>query len=201
MCVICADDFTPYVQHLEDFATSPPEVRRGYAAALFYFFPQASPPPETATAIEALLDEGLGCVVLHHALLAYPDWPVWDEVVGCAGRERFTYHQGTRYEATVVGDHPIVDGLGDWEMIDETYVMPEPAGTPLLRAQHPLSSTTIGWAHTCRSSRVVCLQPGHDPGAWAQEGYRSFLSRALRWVGGTRLARAATSDPAGQQSS
>jgi type 1 glutamine amidotransferase len=180
--------FTPLVQHLDDFATSPPGARRSYAAVLFYFFPQGAPQGggiagDPARAIEDLLDAGQGVVVLHHALLAYPAWPLWDEVVGCAGRDRFSYHPGTRYEARVVeGDHPIVQGIAGWEMTDETYVMPAVEGAPLLAATHPLSSPVIAWTRTCRGSRVACLQPGHDDGAWSRAGFQQLVAQALYWT-------------------
>jgi type 1 glutamine amidotransferase len=193
----CGAAFTPIVQHLDDFATSSPEVRRSYAAVLFYFFPQGSPrrgdlADDPGGAIESLLDQGQGCIVLHHALLAYTAWPTWDEVVGCTGRDRFTYHPDTRYEAIIApGDQPITARLSGWMMTDETYVMPEPAGEPLLLARHPLSTRIIGWSRACRASRVVCLQPGHDDRAWSQPQYRKLLARALRWA-----AKADPGDPA-----
>jgi type 1 glutamine amidotransferase len=180
--------FTPLVQHLDDFATSPAEVRRSYAAVLFYFFPQGAPTGcgvagDPARAIGDLLDAGQGLVVLHHALLAYPDWPLWDEIVGCSGRGRFSYHPGTRYEARVAqGENPILDGLAGWEMTDETYVMPPAEGAPLLTAAHPLSSPVIAWTRTCQGSRVACLQPGHDDSAWSCGGFQQLVSRALGWT-------------------
>ena len=43
------------------------------------------------TAIEHLGQTGQGIVILHHALLAYPQWPVWREIVGIADRELSSY--------------------------------------------------------------------------------------------------------------
>lgn len=186
----CGGEFRPFVQHLDEFTTSSASTRRSYDAALFYCFPQVRPAATAAAAIEDLLDAGQGCVVLHHALLAFPDWPTWDDVVGCAGRHRFTFHADTRYLAERADDlHPVADGMASWEMVDETYVMPDPVGTPLLQVSHPLSTRVIAWSRACRRSRVVGLQPGHGTGAWQHPTYRRLLARAIAWTaGGTSTA-------------
>jgi hypothetical protein len=197
----CGERLIPYIQHLDDFAASPASDLRGYDAALFYFFPLTGPqdegvPGQTGRprwAIEQLLDAGIGLFVLHHALLAYPQWTRWDEVGGAGNRDRFTYHPAQQVQVTVASPvHEITAGLSAWSMVDETYGMQEPVGTPLLEVAHPTSMRTIGWARQCGASRVVCLQSGHDASAWTTSGFRHVLSRGLSWVA-TTAARSASS--------
>jgi type 1 glutamine amidotransferase len=187
--VLRADGINAQVQDIDDFVHAPTAVRRAYRAVLFYFFPQADPDPSVAAAWEDLLSTGQGVVVLHHALLAYPGWAVWDAVVGAGGRGTFTYHPGRRIAVTIPEPaHAITCGVRGWEMTDETYCMAfseaASASTPLLVTDHPESMRCIGWARRCRSSRVVCLQSGHDAGAWAMAGFQRVLARGIAWSAG-----------------
>jgi hypothetical protein len=189
MQAVCGAACEPYVQHLEEFATTPLDALRAYRAVIFYFFPLQGPldglPGQAGhprAAIEAVIAGGAGLLVLHHALLAYPGWDRWDSVVGCSGRARFSYHPQQRITVMpTAAVHPITDGQAGWSMSDETYVMPEPEGTPLLATDHAASMRTIGWTRQCGDSRVVCLQSGHDQESWSAPGLRRFLARGLRW--------------------
>jgi len=186
---VCAEDIDAYPQHLEELATSPEETLRQYDAVLFYFFPQAGPSddgppgaPRPRAAIECLLAAGTGLVVWHHALLAYPQWRRWDEVVGCTDRARFSFHpsQEVRVEPSRCG-HAITAALSGWTMCDETYVMPEADGTALLETDCPRSQRRLAWARQVGASRVVCLQPGHDDQCWRMPGFRQVLRASIRW--------------------
>jgi len=186
---VCGADIDAYPQHLEELATSPASTLRQYDAALFYFFPQAAPSddgppgsPRPGAAIESLLAAGTGLVVWHHALLAYPQWPRWDEVVGCTDRARFTYHpdQEVRVIPSPVR-HAITAELTPWMMRDETYVMPTPDGTALLETDAPCSQRLLAWTRQVGASRVVCLQPGHDAQCWRMPGFQHVLRDSVRW--------------------
>jgi len=80
------------IQHMDDFASSPLEVRESYNAVLFYIMLMQGPTNEgqpwyagrPKDALEHLGSTPQGIFVLHHALLAYPQWPVWSELVGIA---------------------------------------------------------------------------------------------------------------------
>ncbi len=52
--------------------------------------------------------------------------------------------------------------------------------TALLTTSHPKSSNPIGWARAEGKSRVVYLQLGHGPSAYADPNYRRLLGNALR---------------------
>ncbi len=189
---ITAPDLIADVQHLDEFASLPASALQVYDAAVFYCFPLTGPVDDGQAwhagrpreAITRLVEAGTGLVVLHHALLAYPQWELWDDIVGSRGRDRFTYHGGQQLEVRVApSGHVITQGLAGWSMVDETYGMPEPpaSATPLLCTEHPLSMRTIAWAHHCAGSRVVCLQSGHDDQAWSCVGIQTLLARGLRW--------------------
>ncbi len=78
------------------------------------------------TALEHLGATEQGLVVLHHALLAYPQWPVWNEMVGIQDR-RFGHHPEQILHVEIGNaEHPITTGLHVWHRVDETYLMDEP---------------------------------------------------------------------------
>lgn len=183
------DGFDCYVQHLEDWATTAVEERQSYRVTVFYHMTQETPDPsqskklgKTRAAVDSLLDSGQGVLLLHHALLAWPQWDVWSGVTGINNRE-FDYHHEQKVLLEPVPDHPITEGLSSWEMMDETYTMDEPEGVDvLLRTKHTPSMHTLGWAREDGSRRVVCLQSGHDERCWENLLFRMLLTQSIRWL-------------------
>lgn len=181
-----------YIQHIDDFASTPEEVRDRYDVVLFYFMMREGPTDEglpgycgkPKSALERLGQTEQGIVVLHHALLAYPQWSVWDEIVGIPDRTLSAYEHDEKLAINVADPaHPITQGLSDWKMVDETYLMADAAGDNhiLLKTSHHQSTGTIGWVRTHRAARVFCLQSGHDAQTWQDENFKTVLERGIRW--------------------
>lgn len=184
-----------YIQHLDDFAASPEEVRDHYDAVLFYFMMLDGPTDEglpgycgqPKTALERLGKTGQGIVVLHHALLAYPQWSVWGQIVGITDRQLSRYqHDETLRIRVADKTHPITQGLSGWTMVDETYLMAnaDSGNHILLTTRHDQSMETIAWIHSYQKSRVFCLQSGHDHQTWADKHFRMVLARGIKWSSG-----------------
>lgn len=185
----------PFLQHLDDLGWADDATLASYEVALFYYMPAGAPEDAPGTphgrprhALETLLAQGAGLVVLHHALLAYPAWDTWDGVVGARQRAVFTYHPDQEVGCTPASDHPITRGLTPWTMRDETYTMAAPEGDPVLGTQHPRSMPTLGWTRRHARSRVVCLQPGHDGQAWRHPSFVRLLAQGVRWAARPALA-------------
>jgi type 1 glutamine amidotransferase len=179
-----------YIQHMTDFAGSPAAVRDSYHAVVFYIMlmedltdaklPQQK---QAKAALEHLGDSGQGIVVLHHALLAYPNWRAWSDLVGIADRKFGFDHDQTVKLRVADTTHPISRGIPSWEMVDETYSMAD-AGQGsqiLLTTDHPKSMKTIGWTRQFKESRVFCLQSGHDNQTWVHANFREVLRRGILW--------------------
>lgn len=180
-----------YFQSIYEFAAEPAAVRHGYEAVVFYHWHLPTPEPEPAEwwqrGVRQSIEElgtGQGIVVLHHSLVAFPDWPVWDRLCGFSDRT-FTYHQGQDFHVNVVDRaNPATFDVDDFDIRDETYLMRSPDEgrvTPLLQVDHPLSMRTIAWHHEVGKSRVFCLQLGHDAQAYANRGFRRVLQSGLTW--------------------
>ncbi len=164
------------------------------------------------------LELGVGIVATHHSLAGWPSWDDWASVLG----GRFLYAPGrlrgedvpasgyrmARYRVIVNPDHPICDGVEDFEVDDELYLCPvfESEVDPFLEtdadvspgamidtyrevrfgervgAQDQRGSRYLGWSKTHGRSRIVYLLPGHGPATMGNEQYRRVLSNACRWV-------------------
>lgn len=139
----------------------------------------------------ALLKKGTGLVVLHHALVSYPDWPEYADIIG--GRylqaEEKTGVAGYQHDVdipvrVVANDHPITKGLPDFLIHDEIYwgFRVGPQCIPLLTTTHPKSGKPLAWVSPREDARVVYLQLGHGPTAYEHPQYREMVARCIRWA-------------------
>ncbi|MCB0061303.1 MAG: ThuA domain-containing protein [Caldilineaceae bacterium] len=180
-----------YIQHIDDFATSPDAVRDSYDVLLFYIMMREGPTDELPgyrgkpkQALEHLGETEQGIVILHHGLLAYPEWPHWNELVGITDRTLHGYaHDETMTIRVTDPHHPITKDLPDWTLVDETYNMADagPDNEILLTVDHPNSMRTVAWTRQYQRSHVFCCQLGHDNQAWENVQFRTVLTRGIHW--------------------
>jgi hypothetical protein len=121
------------------------------------------PPDDYLRSIEALLDRGTGIVLLNHALLSWPNWPLWRELSHTSFLLRGGELDGKELPASgfrggatepdrnipvrVVPqdlEHPVLAGLeAGFEIADELYLKTpgfEAQVQPLLRAEFEFSA-------------------------------------------------------------
>jgi hypothetical protein len=188
-----------YVQHTDEFASEPVAVRDSYDAFIFYSMFKDVPTDDVLwyagkpkTALERLGKTKQGIILLHHALLAYPDWEMWDDIAGMKSRIMRSYHPNERVTVdTADAEHPIAKGMASWEVIDETYimdnaVMPEavPGNRIFFTTDHPLSMTSFGWTRQYQKARVFCFPSGHGHATYANTNFQTVLRRGIAWVTG-----------------
>ncbi len=139
----------------------------------------------------ALLDKGVGLVVLHHALGSYQNWPQYAAIIGMgfpgagAAPPEFGYEHDVDIPVVIVAkDHPITEDLRDFTLHDEIYwgYRAGPDVTPLITTTHPKSAKPLAWCRTQGQSRVVFLQPGHDHSAFDNPDYRRLVAQSIRWT-------------------
>lgn len=181
-----------YIQHIDDFTSSSKKVRDAYTAVVLYIMPGGAPVDQSPwfsgkpkTAFEQLGETSQGIVMLHHAIFAYPNWPVWDEMVGMRNRVVGKYKHNERIPIEIASPgHPIVQGLTPWTITDETYVLhdPDPGSQVLLTTTHPNCMRSLAWTRGYRGARVFCYQSGHDHQAYEDKRFRSVLANGIRWV-------------------
>ena len=125
------------------------------------------------------------------------------------------YRHGVTHNVQVVKDHPVTAGLPEcFEITDELYLSEVVADDvePLLTSDHEFvrdnfysatrvvrdgkmfdnegwehapGSNLIGWCKSYGNSRIVYLQCGDDPVAYANPGFKKLLSNAIDWVSTT----------------
>jgi type 1 glutamine amidotransferase len=122
------------------------------------------------------------------------------------------YRHGVTHTVRVVADHPVTAGIApQFEITDELYLYEvfeddvEPllvsdhefvrdnfysAAHVVLRGRmydnegwdHPPGSNLIGWTREVGKSRIVYLQCGDDPVAYANPNFRALVRNAIAWV-------------------
>lgn len=131
--------------------------------------------------------------------------------VGGAPMPDSGYRHDVAYTDEVSADHPVTAGLpAAFDLCDELYLAPVFVGRvePLLRARHdfvreyfysaalavagqmfsnegwhhPPGSNLIGWHSQVSAGRLVYLQPGDGPAAYANPNLRRLLRNALDFV-------------------
>lgn len=168
-----------------------------YDVVLFYNFNQKIGPQEQAN-FKKLVDRGVGLVVVHHAMAAYPDWPEFGRIAGAEFHLKPVEQNGVKkpgsgvkfgvtYKVHVADrGHPITAGLEDFEVTDETYnhYTVQPDLKPLLTTDEPASDKVVAGVRTEGKSRVVFTQLGHDGKVYGNPGYRHLILGGVRWAAG-----------------
>ena len=179
-----------YLQDLENFVADVGKYNDKYDVVLFYNFHQQTPVADERdgamilNSINKLAENGQGIFVLHHAILAFPNWEIWSQIVGITDR-RFGYHGNQTIQTDLMDDsHPITYGLKSWEMVDETYTMNEVGddSQPLLAIDHVNSMHTVGWTRYYGNGRVFCYQSGHDNQSFYNPNFRTVVFRGIQWL-------------------
>ncbi len=83
------------------------------------------------------------------------------------------------------GDHPVTEGIEDFEVFDEPYQVDcdEDDVRVLARMDHPeLTDYPIVWVRGHGEGRVCYSSIGHTPEAFENEMYRRLLSNAICWL-------------------
>lgn len=152
--------------------------------------------PQQREAFVALLRKGIGVVSLHHNLGAHRDWDEFRKIIGgkfilqeCQidGKTfaKTPWSHGEHLKITVVDrNHPITQGIDDFEIHDETYgtFYTEPGIHVLLTTDHPKNNPLVAWTLQYGNSRVCYLMLGHDAQAYANPNFAKLVHQAIRWA-------------------
>jgi type 1 glutamine amidotransferase len=137
------------------------------------------------------VERGGGLVALHHAIVSYPGWPWYRELIGgqylqqqSGDRPASTYLHDQDLDVRLVTPHPITRDVALTRLHDETYkgMWIAPTNTVLLATSHATSDGPLAWVSAYPRARVVYIQPGHGEEAHRDRGYRALVRNAVRWV-------------------
>lgn len=163
---------------------------KSFDAVVFYDMPK-SISAEEKESYHKLLKAGKGLVFLHHSMASYQNWDEFKSIVGGKYHEEQNTSHSSTYQHDVdfkvkieAANHPVTQGIPDFEIHDEVYGNTEvlPEVLPLLSVDHPQSSKIIGWTHKKENSEIVYIQLGHDKAAYVNPNFRKLIRQAISYV-------------------
>ena len=180
------DDDSEFLENIDDFK---------YGVIVLYNMGQNISDKRKENFLK-LLDNGVGLVVLHHAIADFNEWPEYWNIIGAhyylkeindPGKEhpRSQYQHGVDFRVKIEDkEHPVTNGIEDFDIKDETYKLYDVATDNhiLITADTPTSQKNIGWTRTYKNSNVCFIQLGHGADAFFNPSYRRLVSQAIRWA-------------------
>ena len=188
------EDCECYIQPIDLFARDVDGNRELYDTVVYYNM--NNPIPKEGSAIDKYMKEEAGAkeqgmIFLHHALLSFQRWELFTDICGLRVRGEggiFKYTQNQNVNIKIAGiPHPITAGVGDFAIVDETYILgepDEPGNQVLITTDNETSIKNIGWVRQYKNSRVFSFASGHDNRVYADPGFRKILHNAILWTSG-----------------
>ncbi|MEO3872413.1 ThuA domain-containing protein [Nonomuraea sp. B12E4] len=138
-------------------------------------------PAEARATLLDHLDQGGGLLCVHSASICFDDWQGWPRVLGGCWEWPRSHHPPLGWTSVRVhGTHPVVEGLRDFDVVDEVY-----SDLRVLPDVEPLASANgqpLVWARPVRRGRVLYDALGHDTRSYDNEIHRTLLRRAALWL-------------------
>jgi len=144
-------------------------------------------------ALASLVAGGTGLVAIHCSnvlgnlagALDPADRPMY-ELLGTRFLSHGPGHHEGMFEVSIVGDHEITAGVGDFTLFDEYYDIEFADGDVQVIAQRADSPAPVMYTRTVGAGRVCYLALGHDMRTWGQPPFRALVRRALAWAAPVR---------------
>lgn len=194
-----------YVSEDIEILASSPEER--YDVMVMHWCNWKTPMPSQAAkdGLVKYMEAGKGLVVLHFACGGFWDWTGseangalgWPEYEKIIGRVWDTAKTHDPYQAFTVKvtdhEHPITQGLKDFETTDELYFCL--TGAPKIdvlmtaRSVRTEKDEPMGFVLNYKSGRVFHTPLGHDVKAMQAPGLAPLLQRACEWAATGKVTR------------
>lgn len=142
------------------------------------------------------LNDGIGCVFLHHSLAGWPLWEEYSEIVG----GKFLYKPGkvrgvespdsgyrhfVDYKVRPVGDHPITKGLEEFEIEDELYLAHvfEDSINPILKSNYSFKRDNFYSASNALAGNLNSNENwNHDDGSNLVGWTKNYKKSAITYL-------------------
>ncbi len=143
--------------------------------------------PEEFEALNEFVESGRGFLPIHCASACFGNEPRFIALVG----GRFKSHGGEIFKPTIVDkDHPIMQGVKEWETWDETYVHDrhnEQGRKILMERIEPEHREPWTWVREQGKGRVFYTASGHDQRTWRNADFQQMLRNAIIWSVGDKV--------------
>ena len=144
-------------------------------------------PAAARQAITGHLQRGGALLAVHAASISFDTWPEWEDMVG----GRWVWGQsghppfGRVHTRITRTDHPLTQGVADFESQDEVYghLRRAPDSTVLAesRAEGGDWMPTV-WCHAWQGARVCYDALGHQMESFSSPEHRRLLKQAVGWL-------------------
>ena len=140
--------------------------------------------------LRAFAEAGKGLVVVHHAIVSYPDWDWYRDLIGGRyleqprdGQPASSYRHDEQMRIVIARPHPVTEGLAPFSVRDEIYkgMWLAPTNTVLLTTDNPTGDPAVAWVSAYPRSRVVTIQLGHGPETHRDPSFRRLVLNAITW--------------------
>ena len=124
---------------------------------------------------------GLGYAGVHSAADSFRECPEYRAMVG----GHFVTHPHFReYQVSVVdSEHPVTEGLDEFNVEDEQYVTDyDPRVDVLASALWKGDAMPVSWTKSWGKGKVFYLALGHNPEACGHETFQVMLARGAKWA-------------------
>ena len=150
---------------------------------------------EQESALLTYVHEGGAFVAIHTASASFNDSDAFVNLLGGAFK---AHGDGTFSVEHVEGDHPVKQGVPNFESWDETYVHMKhnPDKTVLSVRVEGDHREPWTWVRKHGNGRVFYTAWGHDERTWGADGFKILLDRGIRWAVGDWALETDFSPPA-----
>ncbi|MDR0783658.1 MAG: ThuA domain-containing protein [Propionibacteriaceae bacterium] len=151
---------------------------------------EGAPEPDEAViaqgrlALATALERGISLLGVHAAANSLRDYPQWRFALGGEWTHGKSWHPAVGEIHIRTLHDEIVEGLSDFNVMDERYTaLTIDRDIELLaEAIDDQKGHPIAWAHQYGRSCVIYDALGHDLRSFDSRGHRSLLRRALSWL-------------------
>lgn len=135
--------------------------------------------------LEDYVKSGHGFISLHagNAMHKDKDGPY----VNFVGNSFIGHPPRCEIEVKISGNHPVVEGVGNFSIRDEHYAIDvsAPDAVELFRTHSPSGGDqTGGYVREIGKGRLCVLTPGHILAVWEHPAFQKLLLNALAWCAG-----------------
>jgi type 1 glutamine amidotransferase len=159
--------------------------------------------PASVAGLEAHVAAGGAILAVHSAVMSFPAWPRWGEIIGAHWLPDVSGHppKATASIRILAGSGGgIADGLGDFNTDDERYTDLGLIGPRNVVAEHDEAGRPhpLAWVRSkgaATAAPIGYLGLGHDTSGYRSPTHRELVRRFVSWaVGATSTSPRSTSD-------
>lgn len=141
--------------------------------------------PEEEAAMKSFVEGGKGLIPIHSASFMFQNSDWYISTVGA----QFKSHETGDFTAEIVKpDHPVMQGLSEFETWDETYVHSKinPDMTVLMERVEDGHHEPWTWVRNQGEGRVFYTAYGHDERTWGNPGFQELMANGVLWAVGDK---------------